>query len=137
MVGCPDLACAILACSTFSIPGHALHEKGLQRSKKRQLEICKKKKCCLLLSRATTSRCDFSLVYIGSPLFVVLESRSKNCRRCFGMQGRRVSLGRIIPSAPCPAPPCSIPPPINAPPHTSPPVVCPVLVFGRSKVDVG
>ena len=64
----------------FIVPGHALHEKGLQRQIGVDTLVSRQQRRALAvprLNRGSTARCVPPPVYIGFPLFVVAKRRSE------------------------------------------------------------
>ena len=129
------------------IPGHALHEKGLQRQIADGTLVSSKERRALLVPRInrgqTADEPRFKwwstagfvppLIYIGFPLFVLAKSRSEQLFtvpwRAIGTVGSRAdrNVGTLF----CPASPrlavrC-------APCRPDPPVVCPGFGFDRLK----
>ena len=101
---------------TWQIPGHALHEKGLQRQKGVGPLVSSQEQRALLvprLHRSSTGRCVPPSVYIGFRLFVLLERRSvqQTCLRCLGGYVGRLSPWRTVLSASRPAQPRTAAPP--------------------------
>ena len=96
----------------ISFPGHALHEKDLQRQKGDSPLVSSQEQRELLvpvikplINRSSTARCVPPTFYIGFRFFVLLERHKETCLRCHGGCGGRLSPGQTILSASRPARP--------------------------------
>ena len=94
---------------TLKDPGHALHEKGLQRrigigplvsSQERRAAVVPRINCW------STAGFVLPSVYIGFCLLVLPKNVQDSCLRCLGGQEGRLFPGRNDSSASRPAPPC-------------------------------
>ena len=116
------------------IPGHALHEKGLQRQIAVGTLVNSQQRRALLvplINRGSTGRFVPPPVYIGFPLFVLAKRRSEQlftvswrARETVGFLADR-NVGTVF----CPA---SLRPAVrSAPRRRDPPVVCPGFGLDR------
>ena len=105
------------------IPGHALHEKGLQRQIRRRRSTGQQpgtKSASRLgdkpvINRLSSGRCVPPSVYIGFRLFCFWRDVQATCSPCLGGYEGRLCPGRTVLSASSPArvrpaaPPCAAP----------------------------
>ena len=108
-------------------PGHALHEKGLQRQIGVGTLVSSQERRALavpLINRGSTADFVPPSVYIGLRLFVLPKRHPGQCLRFAGGQETGLSPGRIGPTASSPTQPRPPSPPRRAPPRPDPTVVC-------------
>ena len=115
------------------LPGHALHEKGLQRQKGDGPLVSSQEQRALLvplMNRLSTADFVPLSVYIGFRLYVLLERRSGDLSSIDALGGAREAclLGEQFCWHPILPDPTS--PPRRAPRH-DPPVVCPGFGFDK------
>ena len=121
--------------SCCSIPGHALHEKGLQRQIGVGTLFSSQERRALavpLINRGSTPDFVPPSVYIGFPLFLLPKRRPGQCLRFAGGQEGGLSPGRIDPTASRPTQPRLPSPPRRAPLRPDRHVVC--LGFGFDRL---
>ena len=113
------------------VPGHALHEKGLQRQIGVGTLVSSQERRALLvplINRGSTARFVPPSVYIGFPLFVLPKRRSGQLSSiAWRARGTFVSWANRPVGVRLPVPAL----PRRAPPRPDPPVVCPGFGFDR------
>ena len=116
------------------IPGHALHEKGLQRQIGDGTLVSSQERRALavpLINRGSTADFVPPSVYIRFRVFVLPKRRPGQFLRLAGGQEGGLSPGRIDTTASRPTQPRSPSPPRRAPPRPDRPVVCPGFGFDK------
>ena len=134
---CKPFSCK--ACPGKRVPGHAVHEKGLQRQIGVGTLVSSQERRALavpLINRGSTADFVPPSVYIGFRLFVLPGRRPGQCLRFAGGQEGGLSPGRIDPTASRATQPRSPSPPRRAPPRPDRPVVCPGFGFDKFLIIV-